>query len=102
MKAKARKSMTGAAAVITALAVLAGCGAPKNGFRTDQHLCRTGRDQWCSKRHQSGRAPHCGRADYLNCRSLSLFLLLPGCMGGFGLDKTTSGSKRHHFGIQSL
>lgn len=29
MKAKARKSMTGAAAVITALAVLAGCGAPK-------------------------------------------------------------------------
>lgn len=29
MKAKARKSITGAAAVITALAVLAGCGAPK-------------------------------------------------------------------------
>ena len=38
----------------------------------------------------------------LTVGSLSLFLLLPGCMGGFGLDKTTSGSKRHHFGIQSL
>ena len=92
MKAKARKSMTGAAAVITALAVLAGCGAPK----TDSGQTNT----YVAPEETNGVVN--GRADYLNCRSLSLFLLLPGCMGGFGLDKTTSGSKRHHFGIQSL